>query len=182
MIKKFGDWNKVESLVRNLDTMLKKANHQALQKITKEAEKRVIDHLDNQDLSWEPLSASYKNDKVRKGLSNGILIASQDFRNAITSIITSDTGFVGIPKGKRNREGEELEIIAAVHEFGSEKRNIPKRQLWGPTLEEVSLWIRSNNIPEQEVEKEFKKRGLEVGKRGGVFYRNSQGNKVYVKR
>jgi hypothetical protein len=182
MIKKFGDWDKVESLVRNLDTMLKNANHQALQKITKEAEKRVKDHIDNQDLSWEPLSASYQNNKVRKGLSNSVLIATQDFRNAITRIITSDTGFVGIPKGKRNREGEELEMIAAVHEFGSEKRNIPKRELWQPTSQEVLQWVRTTMIPEQEVEKEFKKRNLEVGKRGGVFYRNSQGNKVYVRK
>lgn len=152
MIRRFGDWQKVQNLVSNLNKIFQNAQKNALERITEEAKRRLIAHLNDQDLSWQPLSVAYKSQKERKGLASQMLIARGDLKNAIKTIVNNDTsnclGFVGIRSGAKNTDGKSLEIIAATHEYGSITRNIPARKLWQPTNDEMKEWLNKSRFIE----------------------------------
>lgn len=157
MIRRFGDWQKVENLIRNLNKVFQNAGKNALNKITEEAQKRLIMHLNNQDLGWQTLSVAYKSQKERKGLASQMLVARGDLKNAIKTIVNNDVGFVGIRSGAKNTEGKSLEIIAATHEYGSITRNIPARKLWQPTNDEMKEWLNKSRFIEDIFLEELKK-------------------------
>lgn len=157
MVRRFGDWQKVENLIRNLNKVLQNTGKNALIKITEEAQKRLVAHLNDQDLGWQALSVAYKSQKERKGLASQMLIARGDLKNAIKTIVNNDVGFVGIRSGAKNTEGKSLEIIAAVHEYGSITRNIPARKLWQPTNDEMKEWINKSRFIEDIFLEELKK-------------------------
>ncbi len=157
MIRRFGDWQKVQNLVSNLNKVFQNAGKNALNKITEEAQKRLIMHLNNQDLSWQALSVAYKSQKERKGLASQMLVARGDLKNAIKTVVNNDIGFVGIRSGAKNTDGQSLEIIAAVHEYGSITRNIPARKLWQPTNDEMKEWLNKSRFIEDIFLEELKK-------------------------
>ncbi|GAB4493389.1 MAG: phage virion morphogenesis protein [Raineya sp.] len=153
---KTGDWSLVEKLIKNLDKNLMIATQNVLKSIADAAQTKLLNHIDKQDLSWKPLSETYKKQKARKGLSEKTLIASGEMRASISKKILQNKAFVGIEKGKKNKEGRSLETIAATQEYGSLTQNIPARKLWQPTAQEVMQWVRQNRIIEKEVRKVFK--------------------------
>ncbi len=157
MIRRFGDWQKVENLIRNLNKVLQNTGKNALIKITEEAQKRLVAHLNDQDLGWQALSVAYKSQKERKGLASQMLIARGDLKNAIKTVVNNDVGFVGIRSGTKNSDGQSLEIIAATHEYGSISRNIPARKLWQPTNDEMKEWISKSRFIEDLFLDELKK-------------------------
>ena len=105
-----------------------------------------ISIFENQDLGWKALNKDYKDHKKRKGLSTNILVSSSAYFQAITSFTKGKRVNVGVKKAARDKEGNEIANIAAIHEFGSSKRNIPARPLWQPTLEETTKWLAKNGF------------------------------------
>jgi hypoxanthine-guanine phosphoribosyltransferase len=67
-----------------------------------------------------------------------------------------DTGenfaIIGIMSGQVNDEGDELPMIAAIHEFGALSVGIYERPLFRPTMEEMMSWLESQDIGKEVLE------------------------------
>jgi hypothetical protein len=103
-------------------------------------------HLQNQDLGWQPLSDRYlklkmKQRKGKRRLSEKTLIATSSYFQSITSKVLGRRVLIGVMRGVRNDDGQEIANIAKIHEYGSTARNIPARPLWQPTLEELKNYV-----------------------------------------
>jgi len=92
---------------------------------------------------WAPLTdATLK----RKGKRNKTLIDSSSMLQSITSTVMFPNVFVGLKRGVKNKKGDDLVPIAAVHEFGSQARNIPARPFVRPILVLIEKKIANNLI------------------------------------
>lgn len=156
-MQKFG-FDVVNNAINNLSRDIQKINLIEMQRIGLQAEKKAVMHLRNQDLNWKPLSERYKKRKTGersrtrkdggqgkrlKKLSDKILIATSSYLQAITSWATKDVAYVGVKRGVKNADGQEIGNIAKIHEYGSIARNIPARPLWKPVYDEMQKEIRN---------------------------------------
>lgn len=146
MTKLIGDWLKVDHITQQLEVLGKQAMVEGLVKTGLYAEGKAKSHISKQDLGWKQLNQKYKAYKAKKGLSTNILVSSSAYFQAITSYTVGKQVNVGVKKVARDKEGNEIANIAAVHEFGSTKRNIPARPLWKPTLDETTKWLEKNGF------------------------------------
>ena len=146
MTKLIGDWIKVDHITKQLEVLGKQTMVEGLAKTGLYAEGVAKKHISNQDLGWKALNKDYKDQKKRKGLSTNILVSSSAYFQAITSFTKGKQVNVGVKKAARDKEGNEIANIAAIHEFGSSKRNIPARPLWQPTLKETTKWLSKNGF------------------------------------
>jgi hypothetical protein len=156
-----GDWEGVKRRLRRVAEKLEAEASQATSKGLALIEKTALGHLDEQDLNWEPLSEKYARYKARtrsrkwrrrrltagkenpRSLSPKILIATATYRQAITSYKTSPySGEVGVSRQETNKDGTKLVNIGKFHEEGT--KNMPQRELWGPTADELEDKILKN--------------------------------------
>lgn len=92
-----------------------------------------------QAYKWKPLKERYIKWKKRKGLDTRILIATGEYVQAIqvTQTVEGDledvTYTVGLPDRMHVSSGLPIRQLAAIHEFGLPKQNIPARPVWNPT-------------------------------------------------
>lgn len=145
-LTRIGDWTRAGNLVNALRNEAIKSREIALKRMGLSAEKIAKQHISSQDLKWAPLNADYKAAKVRKGMSENILVATSSYFQQITSWTADGTVYVGVKKVARNKSGQELANIAAVHEYGSTTANIPARPLWRPTLSDLKAAIAKNQV------------------------------------
>ena len=129
--KKTGRWDLVGLLTANLDKEIEASNKTGLKQVGLIGEKLAQEHLSNQDLSWKPLGIATQERKKKKGQSDKILIATSTYFQAITSQTARNMAWIGVKKEVRNKDGEVVADIAAVHEYGSLARNIPARPYGG---------------------------------------------------
>ena len=145
----YGNWSgvtrKLENFQQELTDNMKDATAQSAALV----ESTVLGHLKNQDLPWQSLKPAYLRWKLHhKGrgsrrLSEKTLIATGTYFQSITSYIDGLKAFVGIKRGvAREKDGTDVVNIAAVHESGSPKNNIPARPLWEPTFKETEPKIK----------------------------------------
>jgi hypothetical protein len=142
MIKLFG-FDEVARLLRDFANNIENIAVEPLRQIGMEGERLAKEHMVNQDLGWTPLNADYLKRKTtpvkgKRRKSEKILIASSSYLQAITSVATRKQVFVGVLRGVRNDEGQEIANIARIHEYGSTKRKIPARPLWRVVAQELS--------------------------------------------
>lgn len=96
----------------------------------------------NQSYDWKKLTDGYAKRKKRKGLDSRILVATKEYVNkGISKQVIKrgdfETIHVGPSKGTHKASGLPYIILAKVHEYGSEKVNIPARPLYRPYLSVV---------------------------------------------
>lgn len=144
MMKLTGKWNLVNAITKNLERVGKEAMQEGLSKAGLFAEAKAKSHISKQDLGWVPLNQKYRDSKERQGFSTNILVKSSAYFQAITSYTQGKNAYVGVKKIARDKDGNEIANIAAVHEFGSDKMNIPARPLWQPVLQETATWMGDN--------------------------------------
>ena len=149
MIERVGDWANVANLVAHLSEEMEKAKELSLKRWGLKAERVAKLHISSQDLGWKQLSSKYQAQKIRKGLSENILVATSSYFQSITSYVEDDTAYAGVKKEVKNKDGEVIADIAKLHEFGSKSGNIPARPLWTPTYSEVIEWHFKENMPEK---------------------------------
>jgi len=153
----FGDWELANSTLSTLNIRTKRGIQISLEQITLKAEKMAVKFLSDQSLKWEPLTKRYVAKKQREGLSNKILIATSSYFQAITSQVEGNVGFAGVQRKEKNKEGQEIANIAAIHEFGSIKRNIPPRRLWSVVFEEMREFLIKENIIQNNIGREIRR-------------------------
>jgi hypothetical protein len=146
--KKVGDWGKVTFLIGQLEEELTRAQLLSLKRFGLKVEAVAKTHISRQDLKWEALKPVYLARKVKQGMSENTLVATSSYFNSITSFVMLDSVYAGVRKEAKNKTGQNLADIAAVHEYGSKSGNIPARPLWKPTFQEVIIWHIKNNTPE----------------------------------
>lgn len=159
-VRKTGDWDKVAKLVGNLAYEMQQSSIISLKRFGLKAEGTAKQHMSSQDLGWAELKPATLAAKLRKGLSNNILIATSDYFQAITSWVDEPeyTVYAGVTKVAKNRDGDVIADIAAVHEFGSASGNLPARPLWQPTYKETMEWfMKGPNRPDAIYAQRIKK-------------------------
>jgi hypothetical protein len=156
---KTGDWKAVQKIINNLPKDMGDAAKEGIKLSTLKGERIAKLHLKNQDLNWRELSSNTISNKAKNKQSNKTLIATSDYMQSITSVAVGYIGFVGVKKSARNRGGEPITMIAAVHEFGVRSLNIPARPLWKPSLDELYYWMKVNNPFLKITQEKLKNRG-----------------------
>lgn len=143
-----GEWKTVYQLVRELPVLFQESRELCLKRWALKAEAVAKKHLSSQDLQWEKLKAATVAAKIRLGQSENILIATSTYFTSITSWNTKDTAYAGVKRDVRyvTENGDAaVADIARIQEFGT--THIPKRPLWGPTMDEVKEWHFKKNSP-----------------------------------
>ncbi|WP_291726174.1 hypothetical protein [Bernardetia sp.] len=168
-VRKFGDFGKVNKVFENLNQNLIKAEKNILARIASKAEQLAVDRIKSQPSEWKRLSPAYlkrklggswgrirkdgKRDRRFKNRSEKILISSSTYINSITSNVSNSlVAYAGVPKNAKYDNGESVAKIAAIHEYGSTKRNIPARPVWLPVKNQVRNYI----LTSPEIPKEMK--------------------------
>ena len=144
MINRIGNWDKVTSIINNLENEAKKASDISVKRWGLTAERIAKKHISAQDLGWQALSQTYLDSKVKKGYSKNILVRTSSYFQSITSWTMQGYAFVGVKREAKDSYGNVIANIAAVHEYGSITANIPARPLWQPTLEEMKKEMAAN--------------------------------------
>ncbi len=134
-----GDWGKCMSVLDNLANKVKSETGKKIAQSVKKIEARALQHMDDQDLDWDDLSDDYAKSKEDKGLSPDTLRASNQMYSNITTHQADDfTGAVGVKRGVKNKDGEDVTDVAIIHEQpDNDGKKIPPRKLWEPTFEEM---------------------------------------------
>lgn len=134
-----GDWDRLTRTLDRVATQHKSAQAKAIGRSLKKIERKVLSHLDQQDLEWEPLSEAYADRKEAKGLSPDTLRATNEmYQNITTAQPSAWKGMVGVQRGVKTKAGDEVTDIALIHEQPDDDGTvIPARKLWQPTFEEM---------------------------------------------
>ena len=138
-----GDWSALKRVLNEASPKLKSESRRTIGRQLKKIEAKVLNHLDQQDLDWEPLSESYAATKAKKKLSPDILRASnQMYSNITTHQEDNFSGAVGVKRGVKTKDGADVTDIALIHEQPEDDgKKIPARKLWKPTFDEMKAGI-----------------------------------------
>lgn len=138
MVRKTGDWTKAKRIARKLQKRMDNAASKTVARMALEAERMAVKLLADQPSDWDPLSEKYKKQKEKRGQSEKILIATSTYFQSITSFnVSSFIAFAGVKRSAKGEDGQIVADIAAIHEYGSKKRNIPARPLWTKVYKEM---------------------------------------------
>ena len=139
-----GDWNRAGIHLKNLAVKLKPAFSAQLYEDGQMVLEKLQGHIDNQDLSWTPLS---QRTIELKGGDTTIYVETGQLRNGLSvrrikSSVRGDTIFVGASPWKSHAGGMKLSELMIWLEYGTDK--IPPRPLIEPTMEEVKDLLQKN--------------------------------------
>lgn len=140
-----GDWDRLGGALNRVARRLTTDTGKAIGKNLAKIERKVLDHVDAQDLKWEPLSEAYAKKKEALGLDPDTLRATnQMYENITTDQPDELHGAVGVTRGVRTKNGEEITEIALIHEQPDDDGSkMPARKLWKPVFEEVKDEVAS---------------------------------------
>jgi len=118
--RKVGNWGKATRLANEVGADIKHATGVVMKRVGLEAERKVVKYIQKQPSTWPKLSEEYKQRKISQGYSQLMLRRTGDYINRITSTVSADSSsvFVGVRKGVKNKEGDDLVQIGAVLEYG----------------------------------------------------------------
>lgn len=134
-----GDWARLKQVLNQASPKLKTESRRTIGRQLKLIEARVLGHIDKQDLEWDELSPAYAASKAKRKLSPDILRASnQMYGNITTAQEDSFSGAVGVKRGVKSKDGDDVTDIALIHEQPEDDgKKIPARKLWKPTFDEM---------------------------------------------
>lgn len=165
-LRKFGDWDIMVKMARNLPQDVEQANRISLQQIALKAESLAVKFIRDQSLNWKPLSKKYMDKKAREGLSNKIYVATSTMFQNITSYADTQVAFAGVNRKAKYANGESVANIAKILEYGSIGRNIPPRKLWRVVYADMIKFIRKDKTFSKNVMIKVQQR---TGKGSGQF-------------
>lgn len=129
-LERTGDWDVAMRMLGNLANP--SMNIRVLSNMVSEGGKFLIKAfkmaIDTGRPDWPPLAHMTI---AMKGHTKPLVGASSsDIRNGIKMIHRRENASVGIPEGARTREGDSLDVVAAVQEFGAVIPVTPKMRRW----------------------------------------------------
>jgi len=144
--QKFGDWDKVRQLVSQFPAEADRINKQSLMQFGLKAEGMAVKMMQSQPSDWPALKEKTLKRKLKKGQSEKTLIATSTYFQAITSRVEGHRAMAGVFRDTKYKNGKEVWSIAAIHEFGSKKMNIPARPLWKPVFVQARNWVEKEKF------------------------------------
>lgn len=148
--KKIGDWDKVNEIIAKVASKIEQAKESFVKELGDNTLQKLKGHIEAQDLAWRPLSKAYLDLKESQGYPSDTWVRTGKLYDSLSIIKIQQGVCVGVPEGEKTEDGEEMSMIAAVHEFGALSVGIFERPLFRPTMEEMIAWIEEQN-PIQEV-------------------------------
>ena len=150
-VKRTGDWDKVRAkLNAGMGPRLAKALHQATIRNALFLVREIQRGIRSQSPGGKPFVKLAESTIARKGSSKA-LIDTGFLINAITQKIMADKAFVGLLRGKVNKDGEDMVNIGAVMEYGATIKHpsgttiiLPPRPFLHPVMEEYRDQIIEN--------------------------------------
>ena len=150
-VRRFGQWAKAKQILgTNLGARLARALRQATVKNAMLLVREIKKGIKAQAPGGQPFAKLAESTIRRKGSSKalidtGFLLAS------ITQLILGDKAFVGLLRGRRNKEGDEIVNIGAIMEYGATIQHpngavivIPARPFLHPVMEQYRDQIVKN--------------------------------------
>jgi len=150
-VSRFGDWEKAKQVLgTNLGARLAQALRQATVKNAMLLVREIKKGITSQAPGGVPFARLAESTIERKGSSKalidtGFLLAS------VTQLILGDRAFVGLLRGTRNKEGDEMANIGAIMEFGATIHHpngaviiLPPRPFLHPVMEQHRDMIMRN--------------------------------------
>ncbi len=139
---KFGDWKRLEAALHNcLPARMERALHEAATKCALVLVREIKKGIKDQAPGGKAFTPLAKVTIAKKGSSKA-LIDTGFLLSSITQVIEGDTAFVGLLRGTRNKDGDEIVNIGAVMEFGATIKHpsgativIPARPFLHPVME-----------------------------------------------
>ena len=150
-VRRFGQWNKAKQVLgTNLGARLAGALRQATVKnamlLVREIKKGIVSQAPG-DQPFVKLAES----TIRRKGSSKALIDTGFLVGSITQLILGDRAFVGLLRGTRNKEGDEIVNIGAIMEYGATINHpngaviiIPPRPFLHPVMEKYRDQIVEN--------------------------------------
>ena len=150
-VRRFGQWSKAKQVLgTNLGSRLAQALRQATVKnamlLVREIKKGIV----SQAPGDQPFAQLAESTIRRKGSSKalidtGFLLAS------VTQLILGDRAFVGLLRGTRNKDGDEMVNVGAIMEYGATINHpngavivIPARPFLHPVMEKYRDQVVKN--------------------------------------
>ena len=138
-----GDWKKAGVMLQWLPASLSPICHARLYEDGKLVVKRMVEHIDKQDLPWKPLSdvtiERKGHDKIY--VETGWLKENLSVRRMTTKPLRS-TIFVGASPWKTHKpSGKKFSELMIMLEYGTDE--IPARPLIRPTWAEIEKEIKA---------------------------------------
>ena len=147
---KFGDWKRLEAALHNclparMERVLNVAATKCALLLVREIKKGIKSQSPG-GKAFEPLAKV----TIKKKGSSKALIDTGFLLSSITQVIEGDTAFVGLLRGARNKDGDEMVNIGAVMEFGATIKHpsgativIPARPFLHPVMEKYQAEIKA---------------------------------------
>lgn len=143
-IRKYGEWSKAGMTLQALSINIFPAFKAQIMEDGELILKKLIGHIDAQDLPWTPLSSrtiELKNGDDTIYVETGYLRDNLSVRR-IKSSANNLSIFVGASPWKRTKSGVKLSDLMIWLEYGTSKQ--PPRPLIRPTWHEVEPIIKNN--------------------------------------
>ena len=150
-VRRFGQWNKAKQVLgTNLGSRLAQALRQATVKnamlLVREIKKGIVSQAPGDQPFVKLAESTIKRKGSSKALiDTGFLVAS------ITQLILGDRAFVGLLRGTRNKDGDEMVNIGAIMELGATIKHpngavivIPARPFLHPVMEKYRDQVIEN--------------------------------------
>ena len=142
----------IKNKLKALDEM-SQDNEQFVERINealaREYKKRLLTHIEKNDLKWKPLKPSYLEWKRKSGLWRKIWKATAQLKGDIEVIKTPTGWWTGIDGSKKYPNGTSVALVAMVMEYGSPTMKIPARPLFRPSrrkmLRNIRKFVRTEN-------------------------------------
>ena len=167
---KFGPWEKVMADLKSLNITIRNSALYGQKKAVIQYYNIVKNHLINQDLPWASLKPNY----LKQKHSSSTLIETGTYLSNISYWRDSYVYYIGVKQGifettKGGKQGLELAILASIHEYGSRKRNIAKRPLWKPSLDEMGGGQGMVNIIQDVLANKFRQMRYPIVKKKKIL-------------
>lgn len=147
---KTGDWAGLERMLSEAGTKFKREVGAATDRCGRILQASIVSRIEGQKFS-RPLSPLYLAQKIRRGLSEQILIATATLMSNIKyRRIDWSQGFVGVNR-KEPKKGYDL---GWIHEYGSRDGRVPARPFVEPGVKDVEDKIIKEY--EDAIERTFK--------------------------
>ncbi len=147
---KFGDWTRLDAVLKNcLPARMEKALNRAATKCALLLVREIKKGIKNQapgGKAFEPLAKV----TIEKKGSSKALIDTGFLLSSITQVTEGDKAFVGLLRGTRDKNGDEIVNIGAIMEFGATIQQpngvtivIPARPFLHPVMEKYLPEIKA---------------------------------------
>jgi len=149
-VSKFGKWKQLNAVLKNcLPARMEKALNRAATKCALLLVREIKKGIKSQSPGGKKFAELSEATIEKKGSSKA-LIDTGFLLSSITQVIVSDKAFVGLLRGTRNKDGEEIVNIGAIMEFGATIQQpngvtvfIPARPFLHPVMEQYKPEIKA---------------------------------------